>query len=260
MTRAILVISDVDDILRRGKDAVDPKVKQAIREFRTQEAKFVVITGAPASHLPLYLPADVYFAESGAVWKRRKGKWMYSKEAKRVIDALRASLGITKEDGLDEIEEGKIIVEGMRSCSLTILFGHPPHYPSLESTARKEDVERRVAQIVSRDKQLFSSIHQGSGRATLGEQLYEWIDITVTTKALTVAQILQRSDHQEAYYLGDGRNDFDAMNLPRIIPVGFKNSIPQIQELAQQRGIYIPLPAPPEGVVQFFDLLKQRGE
>lgn len=259
MRGRITVISDVDDVLRRGKEPVAQEVGEAICEFRARGSRFLMITGAPKSHLPLYIPADAYFAETGAVWKREGRKWTYSKKAKEAIGALRASLGIAKEDGLDEIEEGTIIVEGIRSCSLTILFGHPPHYPSFEGTAQKEEVERRITQIISEDERLFSSIHRGSGVATIGERPYEWIDITVTTKALTVEKILQGCEHQEAYYLGDGRNDLDAMNLPGITPVGFRNSIPQIQELAQQRGIYIPLPAPPEGVVRFFDLLQQRG-
>ena len=196
------------------------------------------------SHLPKGWEewASGAYVESGWVCLSPYSKEppFYDKEAQDAIKRLRRRLGIEVDDGPSLIPGvGTVIVEGGRWASLTLLTGTPPHYPGVMGDAALEPLKPLVWQY---------GLQAMSGRDTV----YKWLDCIPGGKELTVRRFLDRGP---LYYLGDGFNDLASMELSGVIPVGFQNSIPEIQALAKQRGIYVDLPGPDGGVTEFFQRL-----
>ena len=249
----ILVVSDLDEVLRADKGPVARELAEAIARIGSRsDVTICIITGAPHAHIPpiFYHTA---FAESGAVRLDQHGTLAIAHEGEEVIKDLRRALGITKDDGIDEIKEGSVIIEEPRFCSLTLLFGAPPHYPGLITSASPAKVMERIKDFVGDRRAAGLHILPGAHKS------YEWIDITTTTKEATVGRLLAAMpDVKKAYYLGDGRNDLAVMRNPHITPVGFANSIPEIQELVYICGIYIPHPGPQGGALEFFRFLESQ--
>lgn len=243
------VIADIDEILRENKQPLPEDVREGLRKFQGKGGELTCITGAPLGHVPkpLFSIAKVIFAEMGGVSLKEGEMTLFKAEE---IEHLRSLLGITASDGFQEIEEGNVIIEGPRQASLTLLFGKPPHYP-IQSTADFGRAKERIELLI---KEHRLSVHLTPGKGSQHE--YQWLDITVTTKAETVKRLLAQDDPGgPIFYLGDGGSDFEAMKILEVIPVGFTNCLPEIQELAQSRGVFIPLPAPHGGTVAFFSSL-----
>ncbi len=248
----ILVVSDLDEVLRSDKGPVAPELAGAIARVGSRaDVKICIITGAPAAHVPPIF-YHVAFAESGAVRIDRGGSLTIMHEGALVIRDLREMLGITKDDGLDEIKEGSVIIEEPRFASLTLLFGRPPHYPGISTSASSVQVLLKIEDFLHERRaalHILPGVHKD----------YEWIDVTTTTKEATIGRLLKEMPEvKKAYYLGDGRNDLAVMRNPNITPVGFANSIPEIRELAYVLGIYISYPGPEGGALEFFGFLESQ--
>ena len=251
-----VVISDIDGVLRDNKEPPSKELCEIIIRLCAPELHdiargmlFFMITGAPVAHLPS-LPALLAFAESGAVKRLGNGDYVVKGKGMNAIRTLRKLLRITREDGLDEIEEGSIIIEEPRFCSLTLLFGQPPHYPDTKTTAPPSIVEERIRRLIAHAQLPLQVIPARS-------RTYAWLDIVATTKAEVIKELLAQKEWMRAYYLGDGSNDLEVMRFPSIVPVGFRNSIEEIKELARMRGIYIAIPGPIGGALRFFEKLVQ---
>jgi hydroxymethylpyrimidine pyrophosphatase-like HAD family hydrolase len=237
-----VVFCDVDGTLRNGKtNAVSGKIKEAASRFIQEGGKHFLITGAPAGHLPQGWErwASGAYTESGGVLLLPTGKILVRDEqARQAVAQLRGELGIVVDDGWTRLPQfGSVIVEGGRKASLTLLTGNPPHYPGAMGDADLEAIEPFVS------RHGLQAIH---GKDTV----YRWLDCVRGGKELTVQEDLDSGER--VYYLGDGENDLAAMELPGVIPVGFSNSIQEIQTLAKRQGVYIDLLAYGGGVAEFF--------
>ena len=238
-----VVFCDVDGVLRKRKGiAVTPEIHREITLFRGDGGIFNMITGAPLAHVP-DIPAHMVFAEAGGV-KVVQGKKYVFEQGQAAVLALRQRLGILQEDGIVETSRGSLIVEGPhRDTSLTFLFGCPPHYPGCVTSADMDEVNGWIHGV----------IREFSLRLSIGhDTTYSYSDIFSLTKRQTVEAAMCEAGWRCAYFLGDQNPDCDAMCVPGIIPVGFSNSIDEIQLLAQGNGVYIDLPGPEGGVVEFF--------
>ncbi len=246
-----LVVSDIDGVLRRDKQPLPADIREALGRFKEKGGELVCITGAPLHNVPfeLFDLSNLVLAEMGGV-RRRGGKVeLVGAEA---IELLRALLGIAPFWGLQEIEEGTVIVDGPRDASLCLFSGAPPHWPST-AAADLSLVEKRVSSLIT---QHGLSLSVMPGR----DETYGWLDMTVTTKAEAVQRLLEdlAGPCSEVYYLGDTESDLPAMQLSGVIPVGFLNCIPRIQALAREQGIFIPQNASDRGVVEFFSRFLNR--
>ena len=242
-----VVFCDVDGGLRRQKGVrISSEIRQAVTSFNEDLGIFYMITGAPLEHVP-DLPAWRIFAEAGGVYVRKQDH-IFEPGREAVLE-LRRRLEIFQEDGVVETSWGSVIVEGpKRFTSLTLLFGRPPHYPGAVTSADMEEVNAWIGEF-ARELSLTLSVGH--------DTTYSYSDIFSVTKRQTVAAVMEEERLLHAYFLGDKHPDLEAMLVPGIIPVGFSNSIKDIQVLAQRKGVYIDLPGPEGGVVEFFRLLKE---
>lgn len=240
-----VVFCDIDGVLRGRKgEPVSPDTYEEIMSFRGDGGIFNMITGAPLAHVPT-IPAHMIFAEAGGVRIMPEQSGMYVFEQGRTaILELRDRLAIFQEDGIVETPFGSLIVEGPRRfTSLTLLFGYPPHYPGYVTSAKMEEINAWIDELV---RELSLTLSLGH------DTTYSYSDIFSLTKRQAVAIAMGEAGWERAYFLGDKHPDLEAMLLPGIVPVGFSNSIEEIRILARERGVYIDLPGPTGGVAEFF--------
>lgn len=249
MNAKVTVISDLDGTLRYDKAPLAPCLIQEMRgAWAHTDMLFIALTGGTVDHLPSLPFPYVGCAESGAVIKHN-GRLVTNPHARQAIAAFKNVF--ESEDVLDgpmELPEGDFIWEGIRHATITLLRGSPPHYPVTVSGSL-ESLKLRIEHII-----MSTLTPRGLSLACIPghSATYEWLDIVPVTKEDTVVQLMQALGFTKAYYLGDGRNDLNAMRLPEITPVAFSNSIPEIIALAQQSGIFIDLPGPAGGAEKFF--------
>lgn len=223
---------------------------QALSRFRGNGGKLVAITGAPLKHVPRELfsfSGAILLAEHGAV-QSREGEIITFGETE-AIEKIKRKLSITVEDGLQKIDGGTVIVEGPRLASLTLLFGQPSHYPSIEATANPEIIKARIEKIIDKEN-LPVSVWPGH------DGNYSWIDLIITTKRKTIQRLIDDGTLSTPFfYLGDKGNDLEVMQLEGVIPVAFPNCIREIISIAHQKGIFIPYLPYGKGIAKFFDLV-----
>lgn len=238
----VVVISDVDGVLREGKGiAVPSKIRQGVASFRRKGGIFNMITGGPLAHVP-DIPAHMVFAEAGGVRVTPRGKYVFE-EGRVSVLALRQHLGILQKNGFVETSFGSLIVEGPRWTSLALLFGCPSHYPGCVTSANMEEVHARIGKLGLKFPLMLSKAHDTN---------FGYVDVFSFTKRQAIEAAMCEAGWDNAYFLGDKDPDFEAMSLKGIIPVGFPNSIEEIRALARERGVYIDLPGPQGGVAEFF--------
>lgn len=250
--KAPIVFSDLDDTLRWGKDPLSAETKRAISSFRHKGGFLIPITGGPKSHIPRYLIAPCAFSESGAVmlW-RQKTMVIAPAEGIAAIESINYFLGIKIRDGPCTIlDEYRVIIEGPREACLTIVSGKHSLYPDAETDAPIEKVKNIIQDIVKQHSlplRIISGIGDG----------YYWIDInTYFKKEDAVAWFKKTAGIPRAYYLGDGMNDYEAMALAFVTPIGFENSHPKIKELIERRnGIMIYKAGPDGGVSEALEVI-----
>lgn len=247
-----IVFSDLDDTLRWAKDPLSAETKRAISCFRRKGGLLIPITGGPKRHIPDYLINPCAFCESGAVMLlRQETIVLASLEGLEAIKYISALVGVKIRDGPCTIlDKYRVIIEGPREACLTIVSGKHSLYPNTQTDAPIEDIKNTIQDI----------IHQCSLPLTIVSGVcggYDWIDInTQFKKDSAVKWFLQSIYVPYAYYLGDGINDYEAMNLPCVIPIGFKNSAPNIKELVLRRGgIMIDKPGPDGGVSEALQVI-----
>lgn len=248
------VITDYDGIITINKEPPYCQVEHHIKLFKRQSGnKLIVITGAPRKHVsPALFLSDTIFSEHGAV-RWNKGGEIIVFSADNAIDKLKKELGIIVEDGLQQISGETVIVEGPREGSFTPLFGRPPHYPGVETTANPGMIQAQIEEIIAKRK-LPIKVKPGH------DGTYTWLDCVLTDKKTTVKSLLNDSLPQPIYYLGDRENDLEVMKLEGIVPVGFLNCIPEIVSFAKERGIYFPEVAYESGVPLFLRSLIKNGK
>jgi hypothetical protein len=241
-----LVISDVDGILRAGKGEVDKKLVCTIEEFCGSENELWLVTGAPVSHLPAVC-FHRGFGEFGTIEVTSRGdQHVLYPEVRSVFQTMRRALGLCCEDGLDNLQGTiPVIIEGPRECSLTLLFGNPPHYPELGTSWTEgiaEMAKRRVREVAAREC-LSVRIQVGT------DTTYGWLDI----KAVTKAEVMfERLPEGEKIFCADD-TDLSLLEMPGVIPVGFANSTEKIRVFAQTHGLFYNRPAPQGGMIQFLE-------
>ncbi len=247
-----VVISDVDGVLRAKKGSVGYEIEDAVRSFCGKGGIFIMITGAPSSHVPTNLPAHIVLAEAGGIMQMvEEGGLRKFQPGVEAVNQLKSWLGINPKwnDGLAHIDGESVIIEGPRETSLTFLVGNPPHYEGLHTSISLRDLKRRV--------DLAIQVQSLPLTVSLGEDTtYEYMDVFSMTKARVLNHLIEQTDWRGAYLLGDGQPELEAMMLLEVIPVGFSNSIEKIRALARERGVFIDLPGPEGGVVEFFRQLK----
>jgi hypothetical protein len=243
-----LILCDVDDVLRPGKQPMALDLIQLIFKVRTKNIHVGMITGGAFSQLPNF-PVDLAFAESGGVMRLPGGCMYVVGNLNGIIAGFDQYLGVNSVEGWQEPPVGGVILDCLRFSSRGFLFGRPPHYPGLHAAASYEDFLARASEYVFLQAPHLSIV-PGTANG------YRWFDVVSTTKEKTVLQLMEGSIYGKIYYLGDGNNDLAAMQLPDITPVGFSNSIAQIQEIARSRGHYIDLPGPEGGSYEFFRRLR----
>lgn len=254
----ILILTDVDGIVVTFKQDLKPNLKIAIRKCKEAGNDIFSITGSCYAHVRPALRENckIVFSEHGGV--RGQGKKLEYAPSLAVQEFNKLA-GITTENGPLETRWGQVIIEGKRYTGTTILTGITPHYPGVQTTADFSeivtDIEKIINQLKEKNFQLFLIHGKHDG--------YDWVDVTSTTKALTVSQ-LDFSEYEAIFTLGDQKSDLTMMQLllerqkteprfPFVIPVGFKNCIEDIRLLAQKEGVYIDKHAIDEdGTAEFF--------
>jgi len=247
----ILIASDVDGVLRYRKEPLAPALADAMVSCSdSRDPSFMIhrclITGAPLSHLP-DIPVEFGFAESGGVMRHGSEETFTFDQGFNAVCRLKEFLGITVEDGPDAIDGRTVIVEGVRRTSLTLLFGKPPHYKGVKTTATAVDVLTRIRGYIHRNN-LRVHVYPAATKD------YEWIDVATRNKERAIGLLMEQMRYDRIYYLGDGSNDLPVMLRPDVIPVGFTNSIAEIRDLAEERGIFINREGPLGGAEEFFCL------
>ncbi|HEX9721834.1 MAG TPA: hypothetical protein VGA53_01075 [Candidatus Paceibacterota bacterium] len=229
-----IVFTDVDETQRWGKDDISSANAEAIKNFR-EHGLLIPITGAPLWHIPPELQGGIMYGESGGVLQlpNKQIVELVPEEGTEAIRKLRSLLGICAMEGLDFIDGDSVLLEGPRYVSLTLVSGRHPHYPGKVGTISIEKLEERIGRLIE-DHRLPLVIRKGVA------DTYSWLDITVLfEKHNAVACFLERTGLCGVYYLGDGANDVESIKHPCVVPVGFKNSIPEIQTTCKDHGILI---------------------
>ena len=239
-----LILCDVDEVLRPGKQPVSADLIDIISYVRRIGVHVGMITGGALSQLP-DIAVDLAFAESGGVMRLPDGNVRVNDQLNGAIAKLDQFLGLRGSTGWQEPPAGGVILEEERFSGRTFLFGSPPHYPGLCARGSLEDLYQRISDYITQNAVRLMVM---PGVA----QTYRWLDVISVTKEETLSRILHECSYDKIYYLGDGPNDLVSMQLPGIVPVGFANSIAAIREIAQARGEYIPLPGPEGGSYEFF--------
>lgn len=245
------VFSDIDKTIRWNKDSPSPATQKAIEDFLSK-GTFIPITGGPLAHVPEFLLKNFVLVESGAVgyWPGGKEEILVSQEKQNALAQLMSFLGIQKTHGVVTMSNGcKVILEGPRKASSTYVTGRHPDYRDVHITTPLEELGRMVRSYIE-EKQLPLTVSEGTA------ETYGWEDVRSCEKDEAVRCFLKRNGISSAYFLGDGFNDLAAMQLEQIIPVGFANSIPEIQEIAKERGIFVNRLGPDGGVVEALSIIK----
>ena len=245
------IISDVDGVLRQDKKPIEPQVLQAIQQVIENEVDFSALSGGPIGHLKdlFKIPKITIFGEMGGV-KVISGNGLSDKveikvdEQKREeIEEFKKVISLQSEDGLTEIKidsfSMSVIVEGPRYTSICMLGGNPPHYPW------------RIPRIMEAAEEINGLIRDYGFKLNCipgKDENYDWLEIVSLTKVMSVEQLI--GGKQKVYYIGDNNSDLQVMKKLPVIPVGLKNSISEIRDIAKKRGIYIDKPGP-EGFIQF---------
>lgn len=227
-----VVFSDLDNTLRWVKEPVSSCVEHEILEFRKNGGLFLPISGGARLHIPKFLIDPIAFAESGALLiYNHRVKILATPKELAALKSLSLLLGVHVKDGLCKmLEQYTAIIEGPREAALTIISGKHPLYPGIESDVPIEKVENVVRRLIEKHSMPLRVL---SG--ILGT--YFWLDITTMFKKEQAVVWFRDVIHRPyVYYLGDGINDYEAMNLLCVIPVGFKNSVPEIKDLIRARG------------------------
>lgn len=244
------IVADVDGTLRAKKnDQLPAEMRERVFTLRKQGVEFYLLTGAPAGHVPREISFDSAFAEFGGVRIDSDGLLGVEWGLARDIEILRKAIGVDVSYGAGKAGGLPVFLEGPRWTSLALLTGRPAHCFGFSSNTSIGALEEMVKKTLVRER---LPLHLSRGEKP-GE--YSWLDITATTKEATVAAL---QDGGKIFYLGDGENDLEAMRLPGVIPVGFRNSVLEIRRLACQRGVYIDKPGPYGGALEFFNLLLER--
>ena len=253
MKASISIISDVDGVLRQDKEPIGKQVIQAIKQV-ARGVNFSALSGAPIHHLEdlFEIPITVFGEMGGVKRNGLSGEIKIDEEKRKEIEDFKEIISLKKEDGLAEIKlDGRsvpVIVEGPRFTSICILGGSPPHYPWRVPPIIEKVVEK-IEEIIERHGFKLSCI-PGSIPEKESKN-YNWLEIVSVTKEETAKQLIKET--QRVYYIGDGTSDFQVMEkLPGIIPVAIENSIPEIKNLAKQRGICIDKPGP-QGFLEFIE-------
>ncbi|MEK7561207.1 MAG: hypothetical protein AAB539_04630 [Patescibacteria group bacterium] len=250
----ILIASDVDGVLRYRKEPLAPELERAILDCRDTRGSAIMvhrclITAAPLAHLPR-LGVEFGLAESGGIIRYASGETFTFDQGTDDILRLREFLGIAVENGPETLTEGRVIIEGIRRTSLTLLFGAPPHYAGIKTAASVADVLTRIQEYINAsDARLH--IYCAATKS------YEWIDVMTWSKERAISLLIAQMRYDKMYYLGDGTNDLPVMQRRDVIPVGFTNSIAEIRDLAEERGIFINREGPLGGAEEFFRLFAQ---
>ena len=244
-----VVMADVDGVLRDTKSSVPAVTREQIEKFHARGGIFGMITAAPFEHIP-EIPAHILCAESGAVCRfpERDGLQIFE-PGRLAIAELKQCLGIEVDNGLARLCGQPVIVEGPRKASLTLLSGKPPHYPDLSVPSLSEELMGELEKAIQEHE---LDLHVSCASDTT----YAWVDIVSVTKARTM-EVQVELLGKGIFFLGDGEHDFWAMKVPGVIPVGFSNSIPKIQELADKTGVLINLRGPDGGAAEFFRRLNE---
>lgn len=242
-----IVFSDLDKTLRWGKKAIDSENKTAILKFRENGGLFIPITGGPGHHVPSFLINPIGFAESGGLLVGRKENFaIVTDEGLSALECLKSKLDVSTEDGPDIIlGKYEIIIEGPRIATLTIVTGKHPLYRGITTDTPIETIGAAVREIID-DCSLPLELIIGTA------DNYSWLDVTTSfRKENAVMWLLESIGRESAYFMGDGMNDYAAMELPGLIPIGFENSIPEIKKLIEvRRGILISKAGPDGGVAE----------
>lgn len=241
-----LVFTDIDNTMRWDKDPILPENEQAIQKFQKKGGTLIAVTGAPLWHIPRILRRTLAFGESGGVLAFPDDRiiTLVPDEGLSAMWELRRYLGIDVSAGMFQINGEKVIVEGPRYSSLTLASGDHPDYPDDKGTISIDTLDEQVQMIIE-ECQFPLVANKGKVKN------YEWIDVTARfEKHHAVTCFMGSVDRKEAYFLGDGLNDLEAMEDDSIIPVGFSNSVPQVQEIARKKGILINQDGPDGGAAQ----------
>lgn len=227
-----VVFTDIDQTQRWGKDDIQQENKRAIQEFQKKGGLLIPITGAPFWHIPSVFQGHLMFGESGGVLLLPDERIveLVPEVGTEAIWQLRSLLGITVSEGLDLIDNTTVLIEGPRYVSLTLVSGHHPHYLGERGDISIERLEEQIGMLIE-DHQLPLVTRK------VVANTYSWIDVTVLfEKHNTVACFLDVTGLCKVYYLGDEMNDVESMKQPCVVPVGFKNSIPEVQRVIRERG------------------------
>jgi hydroxymethylpyrimidine pyrophosphatase-like HAD family hydrolase len=248
--KKIIVFSDIDKTIRWDKGPLSSRTEQAILKFSACGGLFIPITGGPRNHIPNSILNPLAFAESGALClftDRRRRYIIASQNEISAIQSLKKILNINVRDGPCKIlGEYPVIIEGIREASLTIICGQHSLYPHLDGqdTCSIFEISEIIAQIIRKNSLPLNFI---VGTA----ETYSWLDITGGfRKDDAIDWFVNTFKFSKVYFMGDGMNDYEAMLLPNVTPVGFRNSIPEIKEIITQReGIMIAQSDGPDGGV-----------
>lgn len=247
MKGSISIISDVDGVLRQNKEPIGKQVIQAINQVVEKGVNFSALSGAPMHHLEdlFEIPITVFGEMGGVKWNGLSGEIEIDEEKREEIEDFKKIISLKKEDGLTKIKlDGisvPVIVEGPRFTSICILGGNPPHYPW------------RVPPIIEKAKKIEEIIERHGFKLYCipgRDERYNWLEIVSVAKVETVSQLIK--ENQKVYYIGDNNSDFQVMKKLPVIPVAIENSIPEIKEIAKQRGICINKPGP-QGFLEFIE-------
>lgn len=258
LQRKPIVLSDVDNTMRWNKSPLSSDTAQSIRTFSRKGGLFIPITGAPLRHIPSMHLFSFAFAESGALLKYANGQRKILAPAAE-IDALRKVtqfLGVNVRDGpCIVLGKYRAIVEGPREAALTLISGEHTDYQGAETDIPLKEVEETVRKFVD-ENSLPITLMPGKISA------YSYLDITTNfKKEQAVLWFLEMSAVMQVYFMGDGLNDFAAMSLPYVVPIAFKNSVPEIKEMAKKKGVLINKNGPDGGVPEALKvILRQQAD
>lgn len=256
----IALFLDIDGVVRIRKGPVPREVAALLHTLaRKHKVRIILITGAPAHHLPneLLRPNLLLhraFAESGAVERMHDGTLVPHEDIVHEFRRLETALGFTINDGLAPIAvlDKTIIREGRRLTSFTAIMGtlYPPQ-PEAKPSATHEETASWLASVIHAHNLPFILLE---GR----EQSYSYIDAIHKDvgKAWRVHSLLRETPHAIAFYIGDGTGDEEAMALPGIIPVALENSTARIKAVSAAHGFRV-AKAGPDGTYEFLSGLKE---